>query len=68
MSPGIFVWPRFRFAWMVAMTVFHFMTLFSMNIFFWQNLILIYVVVGFGLVSVRSQKMGPVLAVQEVLN
>jgi hypothetical protein len=45
-SAGILLSNRFRTAWVATMVVFHFTTLFTMNIFFWENLILILAVFG----------------------
>jgi hypothetical protein len=37
---------RFRWAWLATMIPFHFLTLFFMNIFFWQNLLLFPLLLG----------------------
>jgi hypothetical protein len=39
----------YRRAWLVVIVAFHFVTLFAMNIFFWENLILILVIFGWGI-------------------
>ena len=49
LSVGVFVWPRFRLAWLLIIGTFHIVTLLSMNILFWENAVLIYAVVGLGL-------------------
>lgn len=41
LSPLCLFLPRFRAAWLLVIVPFHFMTLFMMNIFFWENLLLI---------------------------
>jgi hypothetical protein len=39
---------------------FHFVTLFAMNIFFWENLLLVLVIFGWGVWSSEgSQRLGP---------
>jgi hypothetical protein len=40
-SPAAVFHPRLRRAWLAVIVPFHFVTLFTMNIFFWENLILI---------------------------
>jgi hypothetical protein len=50
----------FRLAWLVVIVSFHFVTLFAMNIFFWENLLLVLVIFGWGVwTSEGSQKLGP---------
>jgi hypothetical protein len=44
----------FRFIWMGVMIPFHLLSLFTMNIFFWETLILI--IVLFGIIAERSHK------------
>jgi len=41
LSPFILFNNYLRYAWLIIMVPFHFMTLFTMNIFFWENLLLI---------------------------
>ena len=38
----------FRLVWLAVIVSFHFITLFSMNIFFWENLVLVVVIFGWG--------------------
>jgi hypothetical protein len=38
----------FRVMWLVVMSGFHVMTLMTMNILFWENLVLMWVVLGWG--------------------
>ncbi len=40
---------RFRMAWLTVIVSFHFITLFAMNIFFWENLVLTVVIFGWGI-------------------
>jgi hypothetical protein len=40
---------RFRMAWLTVIVSFHFITLFAMNIFFWENLVLGVVIFGWGI-------------------
>jgi hypothetical protein len=44
LSPLALVWRRFRWVWLAVIAPFHLTTLFTMNIFFWENLILLAVV------------------------
>lgn len=44
----------FRFIWMGVMIPFHILSLFTMNIFFWENLVLI--IVLFGIIAERNHK------------
>ena len=44
LTPLALVWRRFRWAWLAVMVPFHLSTLVTMNIFFWENLILLAVV------------------------
>ena len=37
---GVLFSQRFRLLWLVVIASFHFITLVSMNIFFWENLVL----------------------------
>jgi hypothetical protein len=46
LSVGALAWPRFRPVWLLAMTGFHLATLVTMNILFWENLLLILVAFG----------------------
>jgi hypothetical protein len=39
----------YRRVWLVVIVSFHFITLFAMNIFFWENLLLVLVIFGWGL-------------------
>ena len=39
----------FRRVWLVVIVSFHFVTLFAMNIFFWENLLLVLVIFGWGI-------------------
>lgn len=41
LSPLALRFPRFRRVWLVMIIGFHFFTLFTMNIFFWENIILL---------------------------
>ena len=41
LSPLALVFRRFRLVWLIVIVPFHVTTLFTMNIFFWENLILI---------------------------
>ena len=43
LSPLIFYFRDFRYLWLVVMIPFHFSTLFLMNIFFWENMLLMLV-------------------------
>jgi hypothetical protein len=50
----------FRLVWLVVIVSFHFVTLFAMNIFFWENLLLVLVIFGWGVwTSEGSQRLGP---------
>jgi hypothetical protein len=40
---------RFRIAWLAVVASFHLVTLFAMNIFFWENLVLSVVIFGWGI-------------------
>lgn len=44
LSPFALVYRRFRHAWLLVIIPFHFATLVTMNIFFWENLILLLLV------------------------
>jgi hypothetical protein len=48
-SVGVLFSRAFRMIWLVVIGSFHFITLFSMNIFFWENLVLIGVLFGWGI-------------------
>jgi hypothetical protein len=48
-SAGVLFSQRFRVIWLAVIGSFHFITLFSMNIFFWENLMLIVVIFGWGI-------------------
>lgn len=48
LSPGVFVSSRCRVAWLLAVTTFHVGTLLVMNILFWENVILLWLVLGWG--------------------
>jgi hypothetical protein len=39
-------WKAYRYTWLIVMVGFHFMTLVAMNIFFWENLILLIAIFG----------------------
>jgi len=41
LSPFVFIYTYFRFVWLIVIIPFHILSLFTMNIFFWENLILI---------------------------
>jgi len=41
LSPLVFYSKKFRYAWLVVMIPFHVSTLFLMNIFFWENILLL---------------------------
>lgn len=47
-SAGVLFSVVFRRIWLVVIASFHFLTLFSMNIFFWENLLLILAMFGWG--------------------
>ena len=48
--------PRFRWLWTLAMTLFHFVALVTMNIFFWENTLLLWsVFIGHGELGRRTQ-------------
>jgi hypothetical protein len=49
LSGLVFVSRTFRLLWLLAMLCFHMLTLLSMNIFFWQNVVVMIVGVGYGL-------------------
>jgi hypothetical protein len=40
---------RFSMAWLAVIAGFHFMTLFAMTIFFWENLLLALALFGWGI-------------------
>lgn len=40
---------RYRLLWLAVIVSFHFVTLFAMNIFFWENLLLVLVIFGWGI-------------------
>jgi len=48
-SVGVLFSQRFRLLWLVVIASFHFITLVSMNIFFWENLVLMAVIFGWGI-------------------
>jgi hypothetical protein len=41
LAPLCIIWPRFRRVWLAVMIPFHLMSWFLLNIFFWENLLLI---------------------------
>jgi len=43
LSPLALLYRRFRWAWLAVIVPFHLLTLFTMNIFFWENMLLILV-------------------------
>ena len=47
-SAGVLFSVIFRRIWLLVIVSFHFLTLFSMNIFFWENLLLITALFGWG--------------------
>jgi hypothetical protein len=50
----------FRLVWLVVIVSFHFVTLFAMNIFFWENLLLVLVILGWGVwTSEGARRLGP---------
>jgi len=49
---------RFRMAWLAVIVSFHLVTLFAMNIFFWENLVLSAVMFGWG---IRPRVPAPVI-------
>lgn len=46
LSPLVLVWKWFRALWLLVIIPFHVMTLFTMNIFFWENMLLSLVTIG----------------------
>jgi len=48
-SVGVLFSQRFRLLWLVVIASFHVITLVSMNIFFWENLVLMAVIFGWGI-------------------
>lgn len=48
-SAGALLSRLFRRLWLAVIVAFHFVTLFAMNIFFWENLLLVLVIFGWGL-------------------
>ncbi|MCC5876817.1 MAG: hypothetical protein JJU11_11410 [Candidatus Sumerlaeia bacterium] len=46
LSPLVLVWKWFRVLWLLVIIPFHLMTLFTMNIFFWENMVLALVTIG----------------------
>jgi len=48
-SVGVLFSRTFGMLWLAVIGSFHFITLFSMNIFFWENLVLIGVLFGWGI-------------------
>jgi hypothetical protein len=50
----------FRRVWLLVIVSFHFVTLFAMNIFFWENLLLVLGIFGWGVwTSEGSPRLGP---------
>jgi hypothetical protein len=43
---AVLVSDRYRLFWLVATTLFHILTLFLMNILFWENVLLLFVTLG----------------------
>ena len=59
-SAGVLFSRVFRRVWLVVIVSFHFVTLFAMNIFFWENLFLGLVIFGWGVwTSEGSPRFGP---------
>jgi hypothetical protein len=59
-SAGVLFSRVFRRVWLVVIVSFHFVTLFAMNIFFWENLLLVLVIFGWGVwTSEGSSRLGP---------
>jgi hypothetical protein len=56
LSPAALVWPRFRRIWVAVMAVFHVAILATMNIFFWENLVLLLVAFGRRDEAVRQEQ------------
>jgi hypothetical protein len=56
LSPGALVWARFRHVWVAVMAVFHAAILATMNIFFWENLVLLLVAFGWRDEAVRQER------------
>ena len=50
-SAGVLFFLLFRRLWLVVIITFHFVTLFAMNIFFWENLLLMLAIFGWGVWS-----------------
>ena len=48
-SAGVLFSRMFRRIWLLVIIPFHFVTLFAMNIFFWENVLLILVMFGWGI-------------------
>jgi hypothetical protein len=48
-SAGVLFSRMFRRIWLLVILPFHFITLFAMNIFFWENMVLILVLFGWGI-------------------
>jgi hypothetical protein len=62
-SVGALYSRHFRLVWLVVIVTFHFVTLFAMNIFFWENLLLVLAIFGWGLgTSEGSRRLGPDMA------
>jgi len=59
LSPVALVNQRFRWVWLAVIAGFHVSTLFLMNIFFWENLILVAVLFTPLPALLRAQKAGP---------
>jgi hypothetical protein len=59
-SAGALFSRLYRRAWLVVIVSFHFVTLVAMNIFFWENLLLVLVIFGWGVwTSEGSARLGP---------
>jgi hypothetical protein len=54
-SIAVFWSAWFRATWLVVMSGFHVMTLITMNILFWENLVLMWVVLGWGFLRQAGQ-------------
>jgi hypothetical protein len=62
-SAGVLFSRAFRLLWLVVIVSFHFVTLFAMNIFFWENLLLVLVIFGWGMWTREgSPRLGPNVA------
>jgi hypothetical protein len=59
-SAGVLFSLLFRRVWLLAICAFHFVTLFAMNIFFWENLLLMITIFGWGAwTSEGSRRLSP---------